>query len=458
MTTREVSIRALVGQGYEGFWNTRKFYRVLKGAKGSKKSYNSSLWFIVHMMQYPDANTLVIRKIERTLRQSCYTDLKKAISVLGVDRWWKCTTSPLQMEYLPTGQKILFRGMDDAQKLASITVDKGYLCWVWIEEAYEITNEDEFKKLEFSIRGILPARTGLWKQITLTFNPWSEHTWLKARFFDEPHDNVFAQTVSYKINEFLGPDDIKRYEELYITDPRNARVICDGDWGVAEGLIYTNWIEQDFDVDVLKCNPDLKWTFGLDFGFAVSYNAFVAMAVDLEHRILWIYDEMYEKGMTDFDIAREITKMGYSKEVIWADAADPKSIYDLSKGIIGETEEGSGVYEKYTLPNIRPALKGPDSVNFGIAKLQEFRMIVHPRCVNTIVELSCYCWEQDREGKYTGRPIKDPAHAADAMRYGMAAYFTSGKGYVGEAKGYETIGHPERVATEHRRSRRVFST
>ena len=402
----------VVGGGYNGFWNTKKFYRIVKGAKGSKKSKTMALWLIVHMMKYPNANALVVRKVYATLRQSCYTDLLWAIDRLGVGRFWKDTTVPLMLEYIPTGQQIIFRGMDDAQKLASIMVRRGYLCWVWIEEAYELTNEDEFKKLEFSIRGRIPPETGLWKQITLTFNPWSEHTWIKSRFFDDPDNDTFLLTTTYKCNEWLGEDDIRRYEELYIRDPRNAKVICDGDWGVAEGLIYTNWYEQEFDIDIIRNSRDVRISFGLDFGYAVSYNAFVAVATDLEHRTMWIFDEMYEKGLTNLDIAKRITEMGYSKEVIWADAAEPKSIYELQQGFVEAVDENdpSKGLCRWTLPNIRPALKGPDSLMNGISHNQEFRVFVHPRCVNVIRELSCYCWEQDRDGKYTGRPIKDFDH------------------------------------------------
>lgn len=399
----------LVGGGYNGFWNTRKFYRIVKGAKGSKKSKTAALWYIYHMMKYPDSNLLVIRKIYATLRQSCYTDLLWAIDRLQVTNLWKATTNPLQLEFIPTGQVILFRGLDEAQKLASIMVRKGYLCWVWFEEFYEITSEDEFKKIEFSIRGYLPPETGLWKQITATFNPWSEHTWIKARFFDKPDRDTFTLTTTYKCNEWLGDDDRKRYEELYIRDPRNAKVICDGEWGVSEGLIYTNWVEEEFNPLYVIRNEGIRTSFGLDFGYSVSYNAFVAIAVDIENRIMWIYDEMYERGMTNIEIAKRITEMGYAKEMIWADCAEPKSIFELQQGFLEADESDPTKLHRYVLPNIRPALKGSD-INNGISRVQSFRLIVHPKCVNVIKELSCYCWEQDREGKFTGKPVKEFDH------------------------------------------------
>lgn len=122
----------VIGKGYGDFWRFKGRYRVIKGSRASKKSATTALWFIYHLMKYPKANLLAVRKVERTLRDSCYAQLKWAIHRLGVDDYFHCTKSPLEITYKPTGQKILFRGMDDPLKITSITVDKGALCWVWI--------------------------------------------------------------------------------------------------------------------------------------------------------------------------------------------------------------------------------------------------------------------------------------------------------------------------------------
>ena len=145
---------------------------------------------IYRMMSYPAANALVVRRVYSTLKDSCFTDLLWAIDRLGVTKYWKATTNPLKLEYTPTGQVILFRGMDDPLKITSIAVRHGYLCWVWIEEAYQITDESDFDKLMMSIRGKIPQSSGLFKQVTLTFNPWREN-WIKTRFFDNPDDSIF---------------------------------------------------------------------------------------------------------------------------------------------------------------------------------------------------------------------------------------------------------------------------
>ncbi|MFV0519080.1 MAG: phage terminase large subunit, partial [Lachnospirales bacterium] len=153
MDTLNLSLKEIVGGSYNRFWHFRGRYRVVKGSRASKKSKTTALWYIANIMKYREANLLVVRKTFRTLKDSCFTELKWAINRFGVGDFWKVTESPLQMEYIPTGQKIYFRGLDDPLKVTSITVDVGSLSWLWIEEAYEIGSEDDFSILDESIRG-----------------------------------------------------------------------------------------------------------------------------------------------------------------------------------------------------------------------------------------------------------------------------------------------------------------
>ena len=445
----------IVGRGYDEFWNTRAFYRVVKGSRGSKKSKTAALWYIFHLTKYPDANLLVVRRVFSTLKDSCFAELLWAINRLGLADLWESSVNPLEIRNKQTKQKILFRGMDNAQKITSIAVTKGFLCWVWVEEAFQITNEDDFDKMAMSIRGRIPKSTGLFKQITLTFNPWSEHTWIKKRFFDEPRLNVFTDTTTYKDNEFLDETDIQRFEDTYITNPRAARVVCDGEWGRAEGLIYENWIEEDFNIQEILGREDVRTAFGLDYGYSVSFNAFIALAVNIKTRDIWVYDEMYKKGMTNLDIAKRICEMGYGKEEIWADSAEPKSNYDLAQGIVEKIGYGDeATYVTRQLPNVRAALTGNDSVSNGIQRIQSFKIHVLPMCQNTILELNNYAWDEDKDGVLTGKPIKDFDHLMDAMRYAMTKFFIRAKGAVVEAKGNDEIIDPEK----RYKARRVFSS
>lgn len=402
---KELSLPEVVGKGYGTFWRWKGRYRVCKGSRASKKSKTAALWYIVNLMKYPESNLLVVRKVFRTLKDSCFTELKWAIHRLGVEAFWEIKESPLEMTYKPTGQKIYFRGLDDPLKVTSITVEHGYLCWMWIEEAYEVGNENDFNMLDESIRGAILSETGLFKQITLTFNPWNEHHWIKKRFFDNPDDETLAMTTNYLCNEWLDAADRKVFETMRLNNPRRYRVAGMGDWGIVDGLIFENWEEKAFDVDEIRRLASVRSAFGLDFGYTNDPSALFCGLVDETAKTLWVFDEMYDYGMSNERIAEKVSQMGYRKERIRAEAAEPKSIDRL--------------YE-LGLSRIQKARKGKDSINNGIDYLQDYHMIVHPRCVNFITEISNYTWDTDtKTGKRLNKPIDDFNHLMDAMRYAM---------------------------------------
>lgn len=391
----------VVGKGYREFWNFKGRYRVVKGSRASKKSKTTALWYIYNIMKYPKSNLLVVRKTYRTLKNSCFEELRWAIERLGVGDYWLCKEAPLEMVYLPTGQKIYFRGLDDPMKVTSITVSEGVLCWMWIEEAYEISDESHFDMLDESIRG--ETKEGLFKQITLTFNPWNEKHWLKKRFFDREDEDVFATTTNYTCNEFLDESDRKLFENMRIKNPERYMVAGLGNWGRSEGCVYTNWHEENFLLkDVLK--GDRRAVFGLDFGYVNDPTALFCGVADVEEKKIFVFDEMYEKNLSNEEIFKRITEMGYGKERIRADSAEPKSIDRLM--CLG-------------LRRIRKAKKGPDSVRFGIGLIREYEIIVHPLCVNFITEISNYCWETNETGNGINRPKDEFNHLMDAMRYAM---------------------------------------
>ena len=346
---------------------------------------------------------LVVRKVFRTLKDSCFTELKWAINRLGVDPLWSVKESPLEITYKLTGQKIHFRGLDDPLKVTSITAETGSLCWMWIEEAYEISREEDFNALDESIRG--EVIEGLFKQITMTFNPWNEHHWIKKKFFDVVDDpDVLALTTNYLMNEWLDEADLKVFETMRKTNPRRYRVAGLGDWGIVEGLIFENWEEKAFDVGEIMKMTGVKSAFGLDFGYTNDPSAFWAGMIDLKTKVIWVFDELYKRGMSNEAIYTALDKMGYRKERIRADSAEPKSISRLNE--LGMT-------------NVRAARKGKDSIRNGIDFVQDFHIIIHPKCVNFLTEISNYTWDEDKAGKKMNRPIDDFNHLMDAMRYGL---------------------------------------
>ena len=305
----KISLPKIVGKGYKDYWNFKGRYRVCKGSRASKKSKTTALNFIYRIMKYPQSNLLVVRKVFRTLKDSAYTDLRWAIRQLHVEQYWEYKESPLELIYKPTGQKVLFRGLDEPMKLTSITVDVGYLCWAWIEEAYEITKESDFDTLDESIRGQVTG--DLFKQITLTLNPWNEGHWIKKKFFDvEPNNDILAKTTNYLCNEFLDISDLRLFERMKKENPKRYKVAGLGDWGISEGLIYENWEEREFDIQEVLKIPDIESAFGLDFGYTNDPSALFAGLISKERREIYVTDELYKKALTNNKLAEEITNMG----------------------------------------------------------------------------------------------------------------------------------------------------
>lgn len=426
MKTNNIYLPDVVGKGYATFWNFKGRYRVVKGSRASKKSKTTALWYIYNLMKYKDANLLVIRKTFRTLKDSCFSELKWAVSRLGVEHLWEFKHSPLEATYIPTGQKIYFRGLDDPLKVTSITVDKGCLCWMWIEEGYEIMNESDFDMLDESIRGEVPAE--LFKQITITFNPWNERHWLKHRFFDEEvgkdsngspiykerknpvsdDGDILAITTNYLCNEFLDESDRRIFERMKQTNRRRYLTAGLGGWGVVQGLIFDNWKEEKFTISDVR---NYKTVCGLDFGYTNDPTAFIIAFLDLENKRLFVYDELYETGLSNKRIAERIVNMGYGKERIKADSAEPKSIDELNSLHL----------------RVKGAKKGKDSINNGIQWIQDLEIIIHPRCTNFLTEISNYTWSEDKFGKTLNKPVDDFNHLMDAMRYALEDYIVGNK-------------------------------
>lgn len=410
----------IVGKRYATFWNFKGRYRVIKGGRGSKKSYTAALWYIYNLMKLQDSNLLVIRKVFDTHRGSTFAQLKVAIKRLGVEHLWKCTVSPLEITYIPTGQKIIFRGLDDPLKITSVTVDVGYLCWCWFEETYQVENEDDFNKIDMSIRGAVPNH--LFKQITCTFNPWAETHWLNDRFFKNGNEDkkslikkglvihkntedILAITTNFRANEFLDEADLEVFKTMEKENPRRFEIEGNGNWGICEGTIYYRWEVLDFDIGKLIRKGECQTCIGLDFGFSNDPTALIVSLVNENKKEIHIIDEHYETGMFNEDIVSMIQYKGYSKSVIIADCAESKSIAWMKKNGI---------------PRIKSSVKGPDSVIYGIQYLQGYKVYIHPKCKNFIVEIKNYVWDSDKKtGKPLNKPIDAFNHLLDAWRYSV---------------------------------------
>lgn len=198
---------------------------------------------------------------------------------------------------------------------------------------------------------------------------------------------------------------------MRVRNPRRYRVAGLGDWGITDGVVYERWKEEDFSLDEIRKKPGIVSVFGLDFGYTNDPTALFCGLLDRDHKRLYVFDEMYKPGMSNRDIADEIKRMGFSKERITADSAEPKSIHEL----------------QYYGLRVKAAQKGRDSILNGIQWIQDLEIIISPRCVNFLTEIGAYTWDKDKFGNKLNRPIDGNNHLMDAMRYALEQYIVEKK-------------------------------
>ena len=215
---------------------------------------------------------------------------------------------------------------------------------------------------------------------------------------------ILALTTNYTCNEWLDEADLRVFERMKANNPRRYQVAGLGNWGIVEGLIFENWEEKAFSLDQIRKIPGIMSAFGLDFGYTNDPSALFCGMVDQKHETIYVFDEMYQTGLVNSAIYRNIYQMGLAKEKITADSAEPKSIAEL---------------RDLGLSHIKGARKGRDSINNGIQYVQNYHIVIHPRCVNFLTEISNYTWDHDKFGKKLNVPVDDFNHLMDAMRYAL---------------------------------------
>jgi len=304
----QISLPEKIGAGYGKFWRTKKTYVVCKGGKGSKKSTTAAQWVIYNMMKYPNSNTLIVRSVFNTHKDSTFALLKWAAKNLECLNEWHFTINPLEATYLPTGQKILFRGFDEPERLGSITVSKGVLCFIWMEEAFEIDDNIGFDLLDKSIRGKF-EEFGVWKRIMITFNPWKYDHWIKKKYFDVEREDTDTFTTDHRCNEFLSEADHKMYEDSLIEDPERGAVMARGEWGIPGGAFF-NEFRKDvhvYDSHVLPGGwNDWRTYCSIDYGFDMLAVLWYKVS---PQQVVYAYKELHEKDLTISKAAEKFLKL-----------------------------------------------------------------------------------------------------------------------------------------------------
>lgn len=413
----------VVGAGYGSFWRSRARYRVVKGGRGSKKSATAALWFVFHVMKHAGANVLVVRRTAKTHKDSTFAQLRWAADRLGVLHLWRFTVSPLECVFLPTGQRILFRGFDDPLKLTSITVPTGVLCWVWLEEAFEIEDEADFDTLDESIRGEMPD--GLWKQLTLTFNPWVSSHWTKRRFFDRVDPDAFTLTTTFRCNEWLDEADRRKIEDLEFSNPERFRVVGLGDYGLPGGTYFGEFRSDVHVVEPFEI-PDWWRRFrAMDYGFDMLAVPF--FAVD-PHGWLFLYREVYEPGLNLSQAARRVLAASLPGERFDYTVSSP-DLWNRSResGVPEvETMVAAGLSDLVRADNrrvpgwrqLREYLHVVDSVGADGFPVRSARLRIFSSCRNAIRTLSSVVQDVRNPEDVCGEP-HELTHLPEAIRYGV---------------------------------------
>lgn len=416
----KVKTSQIIGKNYSRFWHFKGRYRVIKGGRGSKKSTTQALWLIYHLLKYPKANALCVRAFYKDLKDSCYAELKKACVRLGVSHLFKFTVSPLEITVIKTGQKILFRGFDKAESVTSITVAEGCLCWVWIEEAFQINSEEDFNKLDFSVRGIDIPTYGLWPQFTFTMNPWAE-MWIKDRFFDVEKPDVLALTRNYFHNEFLSSDDYKLFEKMRLEEPERYKTEGLGEWGMPGGRYFNEWREGIHVCEAFELPSHWRRYVAFDYGLDMFACYFIALS---ERNQAYVYREIHKPGLIISDAIREL-KEACGNEEIYSFIAPPdmwnkrqetgKSVADwfADYGIFLDKASNDRVQSWLNMKEWLKVYK--DEQGIETARLKIFR-----NCTNLIKCIPRLAMDEKKPNDVATEP-HEITHAPDAIRYFIAS-------------------------------------
>ena len=374
-------------------------YYWLEGGRGSTKSSDVSVEIPQLIIKNPECHAVVLRKIGNTIKNSVYPQMQWGIDALGLTDKFRFKTSPHEITYKKTGQKILFFGVDDPQKIKSIKLPFGYVGICWIEELDQFSGMEEIRNLNQSL---LRGGPVFWE--FCSFNPpKSQNNWVnEEKLFEDPDRLVHHSTYLGVSREWLGDRFFEDAEKLKARNETAYRHEYLGEVTGTGGAVFENVEDMAMSDDMVHDFDRLY--YGLDFGFSIDPLAFVSMHYDAKKEDLYIFDEIYQQKLTNSRAAELIQQKAGSGRII-ADSAEPKSIQEM---------RNMGLH-------VGGAKKSRDSVEHGIKWLQDRAHIYidKRRCPNTYRVFVTYEYERNRQGQFiSAYPDKDN-HALDAARYAM---------------------------------------
>lgn len=369
----------------------RARYMVLKGGAGSGKSRFVAQKIIYRLFAEKGHRFLVARKVYRTLRESCAQELLAVANAWGLRQFLEVNTSPLAIRCPLTGGEIVFLGLDDVEKVKSISG----ITSIWIEEATELSQKD-FQQLTLRLRGRLPN----YKQVILTFNPIDATHWIKRLFWDT-YSLPWKMTrheSTYEDNRYLPADDRAQIESFKDIDALYHQVYALGQWGdIRKTAIYTNWeVGEAPPLEVFGA----ALYGGQDFGFN---DPSVFLLVGYRDETIYVLREVYETKLTNAELIERVKTDLPPNVYLCCDSAEPARIVEFTRAGI----------------KALAAAKGKGSVNDGIDYLKRRKIVIDRRCTNTLREIQAYKWREDRDGRVLDEPAPLNDHAMDALRYAV---------------------------------------
>lgn len=401
-------MNVVVNDAYIPYMQDETGTQIFFGGSSSGKSFFLSQRTVLDVLG--GRNYLIVRNVAKTLRTSVYNQIVKAIIDMGLKREFIIRNGDMTITCARNQKQILFAGLDDVEKLKSVTPVNGVLTDIWIEEATE-TAYEAYKQLTKRLRGI--TAENVQKRVIFSFNPVLQTHWIYREFFGKWEDDkrlyrdedLLIVKTTYKDNMFLAKDDIKALENE--KDKYFYEVYTLGNWGVLGKVIFRNWKVQDLSDQVKHFD---KIYNGLDFGFSEDPNALIRVHVDQARKEIYVFDEMYKAGMFNDELAEEIKKRIPVEQYITCDSASPQNIADLNRRGI----------------KALGAMKGAGSVNFGIQWLQGYEIIIDVRCQNFKNEIQAYHWKEDKYGNALQQPVDRDNHLLDALRYACENLMNNG--------------------------------
>ncbi len=379
--------------------NNNNRYQIYFGGSSSGKSFSLAQRTVLDVFK-GNRNYLIVRNVQSTLKRSCLNEITKAISNFKLNEYFQVNKTDMIITCKLNNKQILFCGLDDVEKVKSITPIDGVITDIWVEEATE-TDYKAVKQLDKRLRG----KSKVVKRLTLSFNPILKDHWLYTEYFDiweddkqyVEKDNVSILKTTYKDNKFLAEDDIKALENE--SDKYYYEVYTLGNWGLLGAVIFKNWRVEDF--------SDIENTFdnfrhGIDWGFADDPFAYVKSHYDRMRRKLYICDEIEAVGLLNREVAPLVSKKA-NRDLVICDNASPKDVAEFSDLRV----------------NAVSARKGAGSIEYGIKFLQGLEIIIHPRCQNFKNEINKYKYKEDKNGNILPIAVDKDNHLIDALRYSL---------------------------------------